>query len=68
MGRPARCRSRGAEAETFFVDELRDFPHNLTARASLAALYQSMGRTDEASRMAADLVRITGATVASTKP
>jgi choline-sulfatase len=50
---------RGSEAETFFVDELRDFPHNLTARAALATLYQSMGQTDEAARATADLVRIT---------
>jgi tetratricopeptide (TPR) repeat protein len=50
---------RGAEAETFFLDELRDFPHNLNARASLATLYQSMGQTDEAAKAASDLVRIT---------
>jgi tetratricopeptide (TPR) repeat protein len=50
---------RAAEAETFFVDELRDFPHSLNARVSLATLYQSMGQTDEAARAASDLVRIT---------
>jgi len=50
---------RGGEAEMFFVDELRDFPHNLGARAALATLYQSMGQTDEAAGAAADLVRIT---------
>lgn len=50
---------RAAEAEMLFVDELRDFPHNLNARASLATLYQSMGQTDEASRVVSDLVRIT---------
>jgi arylsulfatase A-like enzyme/Tfp pilus assembly protein PilF len=50
---------RAAEAEMYFVDELRDFPHNLAARASLAMLYQSMGQTDDAARVAADLVRIT---------
>jgi arylsulfatase A-like enzyme len=50
---------RASEAETFFVDELRAFPHNLNARASLAMLYQSTGQTDEAARVAADLVRIT---------
>jgi len=49
---------RGAEAETLFVDELRDFPHNLEARASLATLYQSMGQTDDAARVTSDLVRI----------
>ena len=50
---------RGAEAETFLLDELRDFPHNLNARAALASLYQSMGQTDDAARVAGDLVRIT---------
>ena len=50
---------RDSEAETFFVDELRDFPHNLAARAALATLYQSLGQTDEAARTVADLVRIT---------
>jgi len=50
---------RGAEAEMFLLDELRDFPHNLTARAALAALYQSMGQTEDAARVAGDLVRIT---------
>jgi arylsulfatase A-like enzyme len=50
---------RGAEAETFLLDELRDFPHNLAARATLATLYHSMGQTDDAARVAADLVRIT---------
>jgi arylsulfatase A-like enzyme len=50
---------RGAEAETFLLDELRDFPHNLKARAALATLYQSMGQTEDAARAAADLVRVT---------
>jgi tetratricopeptide (TPR) repeat protein len=50
---------RGSEAETFLRDELRDFPHNLNARAALATLYQSMGQTEDAARVAADLVRIT---------
>jgi tetratricopeptide (TPR) repeat protein len=50
---------RATEAETFFVDELRDFPHNLRARAALAALYQSLGQPDDAARVAGDLVRIT---------
>ena len=50
---------RAAEAETYFVDELRDFPHNITARAALAALYQSMDQKDDAARVAGDLVRIT---------
>ena len=50
---------RAPEAETFFVDELRAFPHNLNARVALATLYHSTGQTDEAARAAADLVRIT---------
>jgi arylsulfatase A-like enzyme len=50
---------RAAEAEMFFVEELRDFPHNVDASIALAALYQSLGQTDEAARVAADLVRIT---------
>ena len=50
---------RAPEAETFFVDELRAFPHNLNARVALASLYQSMGQTEEAARTAADLVKIT---------
>ncbi len=50
---------RGAEAETFLLDELRDFPHNVNARAALATLYQSMGQLDDAARVATDLVRIT---------
>ncbi len=50
---------RGAEAEMFLLDELRDFPHNLNARVALATLYQSMGQVDDAARVAGDLVRIT---------
>jgi len=50
---------RAAEAEPFFVGELRDFPHNLNARAALATLYQMSGQTDEAAMTVADLVRIT---------
>ena len=49
---------RAAEAETFFVDELRDFPHNLNARAALASLYELMDRKDEAAHVAEDLVRV----------
>ena len=50
---------RLAEAEMFYLDELKDFPHNLHARESLAALYKSMGHTDDAARVTSDLVRIT---------
>ena len=50
---------RAAEAEMFYLDELRDFPHNLQARASLATLYKTMGQADDAARVVSDLVRIT---------
>ena len=55
---------RAGEAETFFVDELRDFPHNIEARAALAALYESTDQKDDAARVANDLVRITPSTEA----
>ena len=50
---------RPAEAETQLLEELRDFPHNLDARAALATLYQSGGERDQAAEVVADLVRIT---------
>ena len=50
---------RAAEAEPFLVGELRDFPHNLNARAALATFYQSMGQTEDARKTTEDLVRIT---------
>jgi len=56
----ASLNAPAGKPETFLLDELRDFPHNLNARAKLATLYhQSMGQTDDAARVAADLVRIT---------
>jgi choline-sulfatase len=50
---------RPAEAETQLLEELREFPHNLDARAALATLYQSGGEQDQAADVVKDLVRIT---------
>jgi arylsulfatase A-like enzyme/Tfp pilus assembly protein PilF len=50
---------RPAEAETQLLGELKEFPHNLDARAALATLYQSGGERDQAAQVVADLVRIT---------
>jgi choline-sulfatase len=50
---------RPAEAETQLLEELREFPHNLDARAALATLYQSGGEREQAAEVVADLVRIT---------
>ncbi|HUE87949.1 MAG TPA: sulfatase-like hydrolase/transferase [Vicinamibacterales bacterium] len=48
---------RYAEAETQFREELRWFPHNVRAYASLAMLYRATGRDGEAERAIADLLR-----------
>lgn len=48
-----------AAAEAQLLEELREFPHDLDARAALAALYQSGGEKDQAAEVVADLVRIT---------
>jgi len=50
---------RPAEAEAHLLEELREFPHNLDARATLATLYQSGGDHDRAAAVVADLIRIT---------
>ena len=50
---------RPAEAETQLLEELREFPHNLDARAALATLYESGGEQDQAADVVKDLVRIT---------
>jgi arylsulfatase A-like enzyme/Flp pilus assembly protein TadD len=50
---------RTAEAEREFVEELHYFPQNTRARASLAFMYQSSGRTDAAARVLDDMLRIT---------
>ncbi len=49
---------RPLEAEAQFLDELRLFPLNVRARAALAGLYQTTGRTDEAGQVLSDLIRI----------
>lgn len=48
---------RYTEAEPFLREEVRLYPEHVRARASLALLYQSTGRTAEAERALADLVR-----------
>src|SRR5262249_56194491 len=45
---------RPAEAEAHLLEELREFPHNLDARATLATLYQSAGDHDRAAARLAD--------------
>lgn len=49
---------RPSEAETEFNEELRHFPQNTRARAGLATLYRTTGRTDEAEEVVAELVRV----------
>ena len=48
--------NRPEEAEIQFREELRLTPHNARARASLAMLYQSTGRSAEAAQAIADLL------------
>jgi tetratricopeptide (TPR) repeat protein len=50
---------RPAEAETHLLEELKEYPHNLEARAALATLYQSGDEHDQAAGVVSDLVRIT---------
>jgi arylsulfatase A-like enzyme/lipopolysaccharide biosynthesis regulator YciM len=47
----------GAEAQ--LLEELKEFPHDLDARAALATLYQSGGEKEQAAEVVADLVRVT---------
>lgn len=46
-----------AEADTYLADEARLYPDHVRARASLAMLYQSMGRTAQAEQVLDRLVR-----------
>jgi tetratricopeptide (TPR) repeat protein len=46
------------EAETQFTAELRDFPYHLRARAGLAALYHTMGRSDDAVRAIGEMTDV----------
>jgi arylsulfatase A-like enzyme/predicted Zn-dependent protease len=48
---------RYQEAEPFLVAEIRLYPQHVRARASLAMLYESMGRPTEAERVLSDLTR-----------
>ena len=48
---------RYKEAEPYLKEEVRLYPSHVRARAGLALLYQSTGRTAEAERALADLVR-----------
>ena len=50
---------RYPEAEAEFVAELRGFPQNVRARGGLAMLYQATSREDAATRVIADMMRIT---------
>jgi arylsulfatase A-like enzyme/predicted Zn-dependent protease len=52
---------RYAEAEKEFAEELKYFPHNIRARGGLAMLYQASGQPDEATRVVANMLRITPA-------
>ncbi len=49
---------RYKEAEPHFLDEIRLHPQNSRARAGLALLYQSMGRSPEAERAIQDMLQI----------
>jgi tetratricopeptide (TPR) repeat protein len=49
---------RRAEAEQEFLEELKYFPQDTRARASLAILYQTAGRPDAAARTLDDMLRI----------
>jgi arylsulfatase A-like enzyme/tetratricopeptide (TPR) repeat protein len=46
------------EAESEFLAELRDWPHNVRARGGLAMLYQATGRADAAAATIGDLTDI----------
>jgi arylsulfatase A-like enzyme/Flp pilus assembly protein TadD len=48
---------RYKEAEPYLEEEVRLYPQHVRARAGLAMLYQSMGRSAEAERALFDLVR-----------
>jgi tetratricopeptide (TPR) repeat protein len=50
---------RYPEAETQFIEELKYFPQNIRARGGLAMVYQASGKPEDATRMLADMLRIT---------
>ncbi|HEY3885862.1 MAG TPA: sulfatase-like hydrolase/transferase [Vicinamibacterales bacterium] len=49
---------RYTEAEPYFLEEIKVFPHNLQARAGLAMLYRAMGRNADSEREIDDLLKI----------
>jgi choline-sulfatase len=49
---------RYQEAEPYFLEEIRIFPHNTRARAGLAMLYRAMGRDDDSERAIDGLLRV----------
>jgi len=49
---------RYSEAEAQYLEEVHNFPQNRRARASLAMLYQTMGRIDEAKQIVTDMIRV----------
>ena len=48
---------RYPEAEAYFLEEIRIFPHNIRARAGLAMLYRAMGRDADSERAIDALLR-----------
>src|SRR3954464_1427167 len=59
LGKPLPRRNRGGKAESEFRDELRAFPHNLQAYASLAMLYRSNDRDADVEDVLDELVEST---------
>ncbi len=50
---------RYPEAELQFIEELKYFPQNSRARAGLAMLYQASGRSEAATKMIDEMIRVT---------
>jgi choline-sulfatase len=49
---------RYSDAETHYLEEIRDYPQNTRARAGLATLYQVTGRPAEAGSVITDMVHV----------
>jgi arylsulfatase A-like enzyme/Flp pilus assembly protein TadD len=49
---------RYAQAEPYFLEEVRIFPHNVRARAGLAMLYRAMGRDLDSEHAVEALLRV----------
>jgi arylsulfatase A-like enzyme len=58
-GEALRRVERYSDSEYEFLAEIREFPHNVRARASLAVLYDSQWRIDEAAATVTELVKTT---------